>query len=114
VNDQRLTPTFTGDLAEVVAQLIRTDAYGLYHITAEGECSWYEFARKIFELEKLAVDLKPVATAEFYSPVQRPGYSVLSKQKLNGLGLSMPKWDEGLARYLAARRARHQTTVAPA
>src|SRR4051794_29258360 len=58
VNDQRLTPTFAGDLAEVIAELIRPEisaragAYGLYHITHEGECSWYEFARKIFELEK--------------------------------------------------------------
>jgi dTDP-4-dehydrorhamnose reductase len=115
VNDQVLTPTFTGDLAEAVSQIIRTEAYGLYHITAEGECSWYEFARKIFGLEKLAVDLKPITTAEFYSPVQRPAYSVLSKQKLNGLGLSMPRWEDGLARYLAARRARNpQMTMAPA
>jgi len=121
VNDQVLTPTFTGDLAEVVSQIIRpdaygrTDAYGLYHITAEGQCSWYEFARKIFELEKLAVDLQPVSTAEFYSPVQRPAYSVLSKQKLNRLGLTMPKWEEGLARYLAARRTSiPRTTTAPA
>src|ERR1700674_5134647 len=51
VNDQVLTPTFTGDLAEAVSRLIRTEAYGLYHVSAEGECSWYEFARKIFELE---------------------------------------------------------------
>jgi dTDP-4-dehydrorhamnose reductase len=114
VNDQTLTPTFTGDLAEAVAQLIRTDAYGLYHISAEGECSWFEFARKIFELEELSVDLMPVSTAEFYSPVQRPAYSVLSKQKLSGLGLSMPKWDDGLARYLAARRAKIQSTVTSA
>ena len=115
VNDQVLTPTFTGDLAEAVSQIIRTDVYGLYHVTAEGQCSWYEFARKIFELEKLAVDLKPVSTAEFYSLVQRPAYSVLSKQKLNRLGLSMPRWDDGLARYLAARRSgTPQATSAPA
>ena len=120
VNDQVLTPTFTGDLAEVVSQIIRPEvcgragAYGLYHVTAEGQCSWYEFARKIFELEKLAVDLGPIGTAEFYSPVQRPAYSVLSKQKLNRLGLAMPRWEEGLARYLAARRAgTPQATTAP-
>ena len=121
VHDQVLTPTFTGDLAEVVSQIIRpdaygrSDAYGLYHITAEGQCSWYEFARKIFELEKLAVDLQPISTAELYSPVQRPAYSVLSKQKLNRLGLTMPRWEEGLARYLAARRITiQQTHTAPA
>ena len=104
VDDQVLTPTFTGDLAEVVSQLVRTEAYGLYHVTAEGQCSWYEFARKIFELEKLTVDLRPVSTAEFPSPVKRPAYSVLSKQKLRGLELSMPRWEDGLSRYLEARR----------
>jgi dTDP-4-dehydrorhamnose reductase len=105
VNDQVLTPTFTGDLAEAVSQLIRNDAYGLYHVSAEGQCSWYEFARKIFELENLAVDLKPVSTLEFPSPVQRPAYSVLSKQKLKSLGISMPPWEDGLARYLGARKS---------
>jgi len=104
VNDQVLTPTFTGDLAGAVAKLIRTEAYGLHHISAEGQCSWYEFARKIFELEALKVNLTPVSTSEFPSPVQRPAYSVLSKEKLKRLGLAMPKWEEGLARYLAARR----------
>ena len=104
VDDQVLTPTFTGDLAEAVSQLIRTEAYGLYHVSAEGQCSWYEFARKVFELEKISVNLKPVSSREFASPVQRPAYSVLSKQKLGGLGLSMPSWDDGLSRYLSARR----------
>jgi len=81
-------------------------AFGLYHVTAEGQCSWYEFARAIFELEKLTVDLTPVSTAEFPSPVARPAYSVLSKQKLRALGLAMPAWEDGLARYLAARRTK--------
>jgi dTDP-4-dehydrorhamnose reductase len=104
VDDQVLTPTFTADLAEAVSQLIRTEAYGLYHVSEEGQCSWYEFAGKIFELEKLPVNLKPVSSREFASPVQRPAYSVLSKQKLRGIGLSMPSWDDGLSRYLSARR----------
>ena len=109
VDDQVLTPTFTGDLAEAVSQLIRTEAYGLYHVSEEGQCSWYEFARKIFELEKLPVNLKPVSSREFASPVQRPAYSVLSKQKLRGLGLTMPSWEDGLRRYLAARRETRKT-----
>jgi len=103
VNDQVLTPTFTEDLAEAVSKLISTEAYGLYHVSAEGECSWYEFARKIFEFEKLKVDLRSVSSAEFSSPVQRPAYSVLSKQKLSRLGIAMKTWQEGLASYLAAR-----------
>jgi dTDP-4-dehydrorhamnose reductase len=107
VNDQVLTPTFTGDLAAAISQLIRTEAYGLYHVSAEGQCSWYEFARKIFELENLKVDLKPVSTTEFPSPVQRPAYSVLSKQKLNKLGITMPPWEDGLSRYLGQRTPNH-------
>ena len=103
VDDQELTPTFTGDLADAVSKFIRTEAYGLYHVSAEGECTWYEFARKIFELEKLTVDLKPVSSTEFSSPVRRPAYSVLSKQKLGQLGIAMKTWQEGLASYLAAR-----------
>jgi dTDP-4-dehydrorhamnose reductase len=103
VNDQRLTPTFTGDLAEVVAKLIHTKAHGLYHVTNEGECSWFEFAQKIFDLAGVTADLKPITTPEFYTPVQRPAYSVLSKAKLAGLGLCIPHWQDGLKRYLAAR-----------
>jgi len=109
VDDQVLTPTFTGDLAETVSKLIRTEAYGLYHVSAEGECSWYEFARKIFELGKLTVDLRPVTTTEFPSPVQRPAYSVLSKQKLTQLGIAMKTWQDGLASYLGARRDARKT-----
>jgi dTDP-4-dehydrorhamnose reductase len=104
VNDQVLTPTFTGDLAYAIGELIGTEKYGLYHISAEGQCSWYEFARQIFELEGLKVDLRPVSTSEFPSPVRRPAYSVLSKAKLKTLGIKMPPWQEGLSRYLAARR----------
>jgi len=103
VNDQVLTPTFTCDLAAVVSQLIRTEAYGLYHISCTGQCSWYEFARKIFELEGLKVDLRPVATSQFPSPVRRPPYSVLSKAKLRGVGLVMPPWEASLGRYLKFR-----------
>jgi dTDP-4-dehydrorhamnose reductase len=103
VNDQVLTPTFTGDLAAAVSRFIRSEAYGLYHVSAEGQCSWYEFARKIFELQNLPVDLKPVTTSEFPSPVQRPAYSVLGKQKLTKLDITMPHWEEGLSRYFAQR-----------
>lgn len=108
VNDQVLTPTFTGDLAEAIAGLIKTGQYGLYHVSAEGQCSWYEFAREIFEIEGLKVDLRPVSTSEFPSPVRRPAYSVLSKQKLSGLDIEMPIWQEGLRRYLSARSNRRQ------
>jgi dTDP-4-dehydrorhamnose reductase len=112
VRDQVLSPTFTVDLAEVISRMIRPEireregVYGVYHISAEGECSWHEFARKILELEKLDAELQPVSAAEFYGSARRPARAVLSKQKLKRLGLAMPSWEAGLERYLAMRRER--------
>lgn len=103
VDDQVLTPTCVRDLAATVGQLISTEAYGLYHITCEGQCSWYEFARKIFELQGLQADLQPIKTREIPSPVSRPPFSVLSKAKLKALGLCMPRWDVALGGYLKSR-----------
>ncbi len=104
VDDQVLTPTFTADLAEGVAKLIPTGRFGLYHISSEGECSWYRFAKTIFEIEGLRVDLVPVTTDQFPSPVKRPAYSVLDKGRLRALGIQMPVWDDALRRYLQAHR----------
>jgi dTDP-4-dehydrorhamnose reductase len=107
VDDQVLTPTATILLADAVTRLIEArPAYGLYHMTCEGQCSWYEFARAIFELSGISADLSPVKTAAFPGPVQRPAYSVLSKSKLRAAGITMPEWKEGLERYLAARRGK--------
>lgn len=108
VDDQVLTPTFTADLAEVVARLIKTEEFGLYHVSSEGECSWYEFARKILLLENLSADLRPVTTDQFGSLVNRPGYSVLDKRRLHGLGIMMPRWEDALERYLRARREEYR------
>lgn len=113
VDDQVMTPTYTLDLAERAAQLIATESFGLYHLSSEGQCSWYEFASKIFELVGVKVNLNPCKTADFPSPVQRPAYSVMSKSKFNSLGLgSMPHWSDALARYLDARKAKHASALA--
>jgi len=108
VNDQVLAPTSTADLARAVSQLIGTEEFGLYHISCEDDCSWYQFAREIFALQKIQVDLVPVKTKDFPSPVKRPAYSVLSKSRLRGLGLSMPHWSDSLDRYLRARIEKNQ------
>jgi dTDP-4-dehydrorhamnose reductase len=106
VDDQVLTPTATSDLAQTVERLVKTGIYGLYHISCEGACSWHEFARNIIEQAGANVDLVPVRTAAFPSSVKRPSYSVLSKHKLHGIGLSMPPWQESLGRYLESRSER--------
>jgi len=103
VGDQVLTPTYTVDLAEVTRKLILTGRFGLYHLSAEGQCSWYEFTRQIFESAGLEAQLTAVKTADFPSPVKRPAYSVLSKSKLQSLGLSIPSWQDALPRYLRER-----------
>lgn len=112
VNDQVLTPTFTGDLAEAVGHLMETRAYGLYHASCEGWCSWYEFARTIFELEGIEADLSAIETRETSSPVKRPPYSVMSKQRLHEMGIELPFWKDSLARYLKARPVREKAGVA--
>ncbi len=104
VHDQVLTPTFTEDLARGIVQLATTDAYGLYHLSSDGQCSWYEFARAIFELEGLKVSLSPVTTDQFPSPVKRPPYSVMSKQKIKAAGVTAVRpWQEALSQYLRNR-----------
>jgi dTDP-4-dehydrorhamnose reductase len=106
VNDQVVTPTYTADLARTVSQLIRTEAYGLYHVTSGGSCTWFEFARKIFELAGVNADLNPVTAQAFGAPARRPAYSVLRNQRLEVLGLDdLPVWEDGLRRYLAERES---------
>jgi len=112
VNDQFLTPTATSDLASMVQRLIDTEAFGLYHVSCEGDCSWFEFAREIFALQKIQVELAPVETKDFPSPVKRPPYSILSKNRLRGLGLSMPEWRDSLNGYLRARIQKDQAISA--
>ncbi len=106
VHDQVLTPTYTVDLAAKALELLATERFGLYHITHEGQCSWFEFAAKIFAFAGLHPDLTPVDSATFASSVRRPAYSVLAKEGLRAAGLTaMPPWEDGLARYLQSRPA---------
>jgi dTDP-4-dehydrorhamnose reductase len=92
------------DLARKVSQLIETDAYGLYHITSHGACSWFQFAQAIFELSGIEANLQPKSSAAFGALAPRPTYSVLRNLRLESLGLDeMPDWREGLERYLAGR-----------
>jgi dTDP-4-dehydrorhamnose reductase len=105
VDDELVSPTSTLELAKQVAELSRTDHYGLYHATAEGCCSWYEFARTIFEITNTKVNLKLAGPNEFLAKVPRPKYSVLENQELKKLGLnSFAPWQEGLQAYLKSKR----------
>jgi len=103
VDDQVLTPTYSVDLAETTRKLILTGKFGLYHVTSEGQCSWYQFTRTIFDLAGADAPLKAVKTADFPSPVNRPSYSALSKKKLRDVNISIPTWQDALSRYLQSR-----------
>ncbi|MPM30610.1 dTDP-4-dehydrorhamnose reductase [bioreactor metagenome] len=103
VNDQIGTPTSTVDLAKVIAELLNTDAYGTYHATCQGHCSWYEFACEIFRLTGKTVQVLPVTTDEFPRPAKRPAYSVLDNYLLRMTGRdTMRNWQEALREYIAS------------
>jgi len=90
VNDQIGTPTNAVDLAEVLIKIITTynlqptiyNLFGIYNFSNEGQCSWYDFAKKIFEFNGVKVNLEPIPTTSFPTPAKRPGYSVLEKSKI--------------------------------
>jgi dTDP-4-dehydrorhamnose reductase len=101
VNDQVGTPTSTVELSKAILALISTDAYGTYHATCQGECSWYEFACEIFSLTRKSVKVIPVTTEEFPRPAKRPAYSVLDNYMLRmTVGDPMCPWKEALKEYL--------------
>lgn len=103
VNDEFVSPTPAAELARQIVTLSRTDHYGLYHATAEGSCSWFEFARVIFEIAHENVNLQVARPNEFPSKVPRPKYSVLENEGLKKLGLNVfQNWQDGLQEYLAA------------
>ena len=104
VDDQVLTPTPTAPLADQIALLAGTEAYGTYHATCQGECSWYDFAAEIFRRSGLDPPLRRQSSAELGAKARRPAYSVLENANLRRLGLDvLPDWREGLADYLALR-----------
>jgi len=104
VDDQRMTPTYTADLARQIAELIETEQYGLYHATNQGSCTWHEFAAEIFRQSGLTPSLGKAKTGDFGEKATRPAYSVLENTALQSIGLDqMRPWQESLAAYLAER-----------
>lgn len=99
VDDQIGTPTNAVDLAEALIKIIKSDkkAYGIYNFSNEGSCSWFDFAKKIFEINKVTIDLQPIPTTQFPTPAERPKFSVLDKTKIKTVfGIAIEKWEESL------------------
>lgn len=101
VHDQIGTPTSTVDLSAVIYKLLSSHAYGTYHATCQGQCSWYEFACEIFRLVGKEIEVLPVTTLQFPRPAKRPIHSVLDNYMLRmSIGDPMGKWQDSLEKYL--------------
>lgn len=104
VNDQIGTPTNAVDLAKALMTIIlsynrqpTTNNFGIFHFSNEGQCSWYDFAKKIFEIHKIEIDLHPIPTSSYPTPAKRPSYSVLDKCKIKEFfGIEVRDWEESL------------------
>ncbi|MBP6527337.1 MAG: dTDP-4-dehydrorhamnose reductase [Prevotella sp.] len=107
VFDQCGTPTYAGDLATVIFDIVENRKYegndGIYHFSNEGVCSWYDFTKKIAELAgNTKCDIQPCHSDEFPSPVKRPSYSVLDKTKLKEtFGIKIPYWTDSLKKCMS-------------
>jgi dTDP-4-dehydrorhamnose reductase len=103
VRDQVGSPTYTWHLAYGIVRLIEGVEYGIHHMAAAGACSWYEFAREIFDQAKVECKVMSATTDMLGRPAPRPPYSALMSQREHAIEL--PSWQDGLAAYLAQRRA---------
>jgi len=99
VSDQVGTPTYAGDLAEVIIKIIAEDnkAYGVYHYSNEGVASWYDFAKAIFDLSDSNIELHPIRSEAYPAPAKRPAFSVMDKSKIkNSFDITIPYWRDSL------------------
>jgi dTDP-4-dehydrorhamnose reductase len=103
VRDQVGSPTYTWHLAYGIVRLIEGVEFGIHHMAAAGACSWYEFAREIFEQAQVECKVMSATTEMLGRPAPRPAYSALASQREHAIEL--PSWQDGLAAYLAQRRA---------
>lgn len=101
VADQYGSPTYTADLAPLLIVMIKTDKYGIYHVTNEGVCNWAEFAEEIFKISGMNVKINHITTAEYPTMAKRPLNSRLSKTKLvkNNFN-TLPDWQVALNNFI--------------
>ncbi|MCZ8144473.1 dTDP-4-dehydrorhamnose reductase [Flavobacterium sp.] len=118
VNDQVGTPTHAVDLAECLVTIIgqnervilsadegqqpTTHNFGIYNFSNEGQCSWYDFAKEIFRVNNISINLQPIPTTSYPTPAQRPSYSVLDKSKIKSVfGVKIEQWKESLVKTIS-------------
>ncbi|MFZ5969497.1 MAG: dTDP-4-dehydrorhamnose reductase [Bacillota bacterium] len=101
VDDQIGSPTHAEDLAYHILKLASTNAYGIYHCTGNGECSWYEFAKVIIQYTQADCTINPISSQDYNSIAQRPAYSTLDHMMLRcTIGDNMRDWKEALKDFI--------------
>jgi dTDP-4-dehydrorhamnose reductase len=106
VNDQIGSPTYTRDFARAIRDLVMKDARGITHITNEGSCSWFDFAKEILAGSgRGSIPVRPITTDQSARPARRPNYSVLSPSSLHAFGIRTRPWQEALAEFLKEKRS---------
>ena len=112
VADQIGTPTNAADLAQAILTIlpkIENEDVELFHYSSEGVCSWYDFAKAIFELEVLPIKVKPIGSAQYPTPAKRPFYSVLNKREIKEkYKVEIPYWKESLGTCLNTMKLKKQ------
>lgn len=103
--DQTVCPTSTYDLSKAIYELIANPArgFGVYHLVNEGECTWFELTKAIYEHLEITTQLSPVDRAGRTGTMRRPLYSVLANTRARALGVILPSWQDALKRYLVAK-----------
>lgn len=101
VNDQIGCPTNAEDLAYHILKIALTDEYGIYNCTGEGQCTWYEFAKKIVEFSEIECVIKPITSENLNRPAKRPSFSALENMMLNLENINkMRNWQEALKEFI--------------
>jgi len=106
--DQVGTPTYAGDLAKAVLDIVESkklaevenndaNSNNIFHYSNEGVCSWYDFAKTIFEFSGIECNVSPIETKDYPTPAERPHYSLMNKAKMkNTFAISIPYWKDSL------------------
>ncbi|GAA4280211.1 dTDP-4-dehydrorhamnose reductase [Gaetbulibacter aestuarii] len=103
VSDQIGSPTYAGDLAEVILKIIhiQSEDYGIYHYSNKGKTSWFEFAKAIFEEAKKKIEVTPIKTEAYPTAAKRPNYSVLDTSKIKkSLKIEVPFWQSNITKAI--------------
>ncbi len=109
VRDQVGSPTYTWHLAYGIVRLIEGVEFGIHHMAAGGACSWYDFAREIFDQAKVECLVLSATTDMLGRPAPRPAYSALDSQREHAIEL--PPWRDGLSAYLSQRAAEQEAAA---